>query len=177
MDPSVVIDEDATYSVSELAGIFDVSRHSIHNWCRSNKLSCDRDTNDNRVFYGSQVIGDIKGSNLLMKRIREAQDLEVQDQTYSTKLENKVFELEDRIDRLEEEKDQLRQEKMDMQKQYEQIIELLRDQIDEKDHQIDRLLDKGDTQPAIESPDEKNEKLGDRVLEQARRLPVLGNFI
>lgn len=178
MDPSVVIDADAQYSVSDLTGIFDVSRHTIHNWANDGKLSCKRDNQDNRYFYGSRVIRNVKDSDLLMKRLRESQNLEVQDQTYATKLENKIFELEDRIERLEEEKDQLRQEKFELRDQYDQIIDLLRDQVDKKDDQIDRLLAPGeDSTPAIESGDEDPDRIGDQVLAQVRRLPIVGTMI
>lgn len=178
MDPSVVIDEDAQYTVSDLAGVFDVSRHTIHNWANDGKLSCKRDSQDNRYFYGSRVVQDVKDSDLLMKRLRESQNLEVQDQTYATKLENQIFELEDQIEHLEDEKEQLRQEKIELRDQYKQIIELLRDQIERKDDQIDRLLGSEETStPAIEPAGDDSERIGDQVLSQVRRLPIVGRMI
>lgn len=167
MDPSIVIDEEETYSTSEVASVFDVSRQSVINWENNGKLTARRDRDDNRKFHGQQIIKDINDSKLLRKRLREAQNLEVKDTTYASKLENRIFELEDRIEDLQADK------------------KFLREQVEKKDDQIERLLveldrvasSQGDTStPAIE-PSNDTDRIGDRVLEQARRLPVLGDII
>lgn len=133
MNLAPIFEEDKRYSPSELAELFDVTRHTIRNWAEDDRLQCDR-TADGRIFIGHQVMRDVKNSEHLQKTLREAHMAEndQEENDYVQSLEQTVEELQSRLEAVEEERDQLRDQSME-------VIGKLADKIDRQDEKIESL--------------------------------------
>lgn len=111
MNLQPIFEEDRRYSPSELADIFDVSRHTIHNWSKDDRLST-RYNGQGREFIGHEVMRDVSRDELLQKRLREAHGVQNNDD-YVNRLEETLEELHKDNERLEEENERLRDQSME----------------------------------------------------------------